>query len=95
MDRFRRPYARHHQLFLERGWLPLAPTDLIVDDWAMTKAERRDYCEICDRRYQVRSTLLTSQLSVNKWHAQITFALFANNASVGWISEVIRYEEYA
>ena len=47
---------------------------LVIDDWAMTpmtEAERRDCLEICDRRYQVRSTLLTSQLPVNKWHAQI------------------------
>ncbi len=47
---------------------------LVIDDWAMTpmtESERRDCLEICDRRYQVRSTLLTSQLPVNKWHAQI------------------------
>jgi DNA replication protein DnaC len=47
---------------------------LIVDDWVMaplTEAERRDYLEICDTRYQVRSTLLTSQLPVASWHAQI------------------------
>ena len=47
---------------------------LIVDDWAMsplTEAERRDFLEICDARYQTRSTLLTSQLPVANWHAQI------------------------
>ena len=47
---------------------------LVIDDWAMTpmtEAERRDCLEICDRRYQVRSTVLTTQLPVNKWHAQI------------------------
>ena len=47
---------------------------LIVDDWAMapmTEAERRDFLEICDTRYQARSTLLTSQLPVASWHAQI------------------------
>jgi DNA replication protein DnaC len=36
---------------------------LIVDDWAMA--------EICDERYQNRSTLLTSQLPVSSWHAQV------------------------
>src|ERR1022692_928895 len=44
---------------------------LIVDDWAMaplTEAERRDFLEICDGRYQVHSTLLTSQLPVASWH---------------------------
>jgi DNA replication protein DnaC len=47
---------------------------LIVDDWAMaplTDGERRDFLEICDERYQARSTLLTSQLPVSSWHAQI------------------------
>lgn len=47
---------------------------LIVDDWAMAplaEAERRDFLEICDARYQARSTLLTSQLPVASWHAQI------------------------
>ena len=47
---------------------------LIVDDWAMApmaEVERRAFLEICDERYLTRSTLLTSQLPVAKWHAQI------------------------
>ncbi len=47
---------------------------LIVDDWAMAPladAERRAFLEICDARYLTRSTLLTSQLPVAMWHAQI------------------------
>jgi DNA replication protein DnaC len=47
---------------------------LIVDDWAMAplaEAERRAFLEICDARYLSKSTLLTSQLPVAKWHAQI------------------------
>ncbi len=47
---------------------------LIVDDWTMaplSETERRDFLEICDERYQTRSTLLTSQLPVSAWHAQI------------------------
>jgi DNA replication protein DnaC len=47
---------------------------LIVDDWAMAPLadmERRDFLEIADERYQVRSTLLTSQLPIAAWHAQI------------------------
>ena len=46
---------------------------LVVDDWAMapmSEPERRDFLEICDARYQARSTLLTSQLPVASWHAQ-------------------------
>jgi len=47
---------------------------LTVHDSAMaplTETERRDFLEICDGRYQVHSTLLTSQLPVSSWHAQI------------------------
>jgi DNA replication protein DnaC len=47
---------------------------LIVDDWAMaplSEAERRDFLEVCEDRYQLRSTILTSQLPVAQWHAQI------------------------
>ncbi|MGA3024868.1 MAG: ATP-binding protein [Bryobacteraceae bacterium] len=46
---------------------------LVIDDWAMAplaEAERRDW-EICEDRYQARSTILTSQLPVARWHEQI------------------------
>jgi DNA replication protein DnaC len=47
---------------------------LVVDDWAMAPLgdiERRDFLEICEDRYQIRSTILTSQLPVAQWHEQI------------------------
>jgi DNA replication protein DnaC len=47
---------------------------LVIDDWAMaplSEPERRDFWEICEDRYQVRSTILTSQLPVTRWHEQI------------------------
>src|SRR2546421_4021700 len=47
---------------------------LVIDDWAMapmSEAERRDFWEICEDRYQTRSTILTSQLPVTRWHEQI------------------------
>jgi DNA replication protein DnaC len=47
---------------------------LVVDDWALAPladAERRDFLEICEDRYQQRSMILTSQLPVAKWHEQI------------------------
>ena len=47
---------------------------LIVDDWAhapLAESERRDFLEICEDRYQTRSTILTSQLPVATWHEQI------------------------
>ena len=55
---------------------------LIVDDWAvapMAEGERRAFLEICDERYLTRSTLLTSQLPVAKWHAQIGDPTVANS----------------
>ena len=47
---------------------------LVLDDFAMAplkEQERRDFLEICDDRYQRRSTILTSQVPVNHWHEQI------------------------
>jgi DNA replication protein DnaC len=47
---------------------------LAIDDWAMAplaETERRDFWEICEDRYQARSTILTSQLPVARWHEQI------------------------
>jgi DNA replication protein DnaC len=53
----------------------IAHTDvLIVDDWAMaplSEHERRDFLEICDDRYDTRSTVLTSQVPISHWHDQI------------------------
>src|SRR6202158_1831750 len=47
---------------------------LVIDDWAMapmSEAERRDFWEIAEDRYQARSMILTSQLPVSRWHEQI------------------------
>jgi DNA replication protein DnaC len=47
---------------------------LVIDDWAMAplqEPERRDFWEICEERYQTRSTILTSQVPVAQWHEQI------------------------
>jgi DNA replication protein DnaC len=47
---------------------------LVIDDWAMaplSEPERRDFWEICEDRYQVRSTILTSQLPAPRWREQI------------------------
>lgn len=79
-------YARAAQLFRElalahadgsfsRLLRRLAQTDvLFIDDFCMAPlndAERRDLLEICDDRYQTHSTILTSQVPVANWHAQI------------------------
>ena len=85
-DGFTAFYARASQLFrdlalaradgsLRRLFTRLAKVEvLLVDDWAMAPlgdVERRDFLEICEDRYQMRSTILTSQLPVAQWHAQI------------------------
>jgi DNA replication protein DnaC len=47
---------------------------LVVDDWVMapmSEPERRDFWEIAEDRFQTRSMILTSQLSVSRWHEQI------------------------
>jgi DNA replication protein DnaC len=53
----------------------IALTDvLLVDDFAMASLsddERPSFLEVCDDRYGRRSTVLTSQLPVDSWHAQI------------------------
>jgi len=44
---------------------------LVLDDWGvtpMTDVNRRDLLELLDDRYATRSTLITSQLPVDKWH---------------------------
>jgi DNA replication protein DnaC len=79
-------YARAAQLFRElalahadgsfsRFLRRLALTDvLLIDDFCMAplnEVERRDFLEICDDRYQTRSTVLTSQVPVPDWHTQI------------------------
>ena len=43
----------------------------MLDDWGLAPLSppgRRDLLEILDDRYQRRSTLITSQLPVAKWH---------------------------
>jgi DNA replication protein DnaC len=37
----------------------------------LSENERRDFWEICEDRYQTRSTILTSQLPVSRWHEPI------------------------
>lgn len=79
-------YCRSSQLFRELavargdgsyGKLlgKLAKTDLlVVDDWGlsqMTDAERRDFLEVMEDRHGIRSTIITSQYPVAKWHELI------------------------
>jgi len=51
----------------------LARTDvLLLDDWGMTpldQAGRHDLLEVIDDRSSTRSTIITSQLPIEHWHA--------------------------
>ena len=61
----------------------IARTDvLLVDDFAMAALnddERRSFLEICDDRYGRSSMILTSQIPVESWHAQIGDPTIANS----------------
>lgn len=53
----------------------LARTDLLIlDDWALNpldSAARADLLEVLDDRVGTRSTIITSQLPVDKWHTYL------------------------
>ena len=44
----------------------------------LSETERRNFWEICEDRYQTRSTILTSQVPVASWHEQIGDATVAD-----------------
>ena len=47
---------------------------LVIDDWVMdplTDNERRDFLEIMEGRHGFKSTVITSQYPVTKWHERI------------------------
>ena len=47
---------------------------LILDDWGLaplTAEQRRDLLEIIDDRHGRTSTVVTSQLPIDNWHAHI------------------------
>jgi DNA replication protein DnaC len=83
---YRAAYRRLSRLFDElalaradgsyvRLFAQIARTDvLVLDDWGMTpirEAERRDLNEIMEDRWGNRSTVVTSQIPVAKWHDHI------------------------
>jgi len=47
---------------------------LVIDDWGLatlTEEQRRDMLEILEDRHELRSTLIASQLPIDKWHKVI------------------------
>ena len=78
-----------HDIALARGdgrypklMASLAKVDLLlIDDWGlaqMSTEHERDLLEVLDDRYGLRSTLVTSQLPVEKWHGLFTDPTFAD-----------------
>lgn len=54
---------------------------LILDDWGLVRLkdpERQDLLEIMEDRYDVRSTIVTSQVPVKKWHEMVGNPTFAD-----------------
>ena len=54
---------------------------LILDDWGLeplTAEARHDLLEILEERYGRRSTIVTSQLPIDKWHAVIDDPTYAD-----------------
>jgi DNA replication protein DnaC len=62
--------GRYHKLLAGYGRIDL----LVIDDWGLaplTDEQRRDLLEIIEERHERKSTLITSQMPVSKWHAHI------------------------
>ena len=55
---------------------------LVLDDWLMAKLtadQRRDLMEVIDDRHQRGSTLLATQIPVDRWHEQIGDPTYADS----------------
>ena len=47
---------------------------LVIDDWGLaplTEEQSRDILEVLEERNELRSTLIASQLPIEKWHKMI------------------------
>ena len=54
---------------------------LVIDDWAMepiTAQQRSDLLDIIEARYQVASTIVSSQLSIKHWYELIGESTYAD-----------------
>src|SRR5437879_6227267 len=85
---FRELAVAHADGSIGRLLLKLSRIDvLLLDDFAMAPlkdAERRDFLEICDDRYQRRPIILISQMPVAHWHEQIGDPLLPTAFSTVW-----------
>ena len=99
LENFRTRYHRLHRLLEslqlareDRTYLrvlkQLARTDvLLLDDWVLhgiSRAQQRDLMELVDDRYTLRSTIVTSQYPVDKWHQTMEDPTLANAILGDW-----------
>ena len=106
-DGFSALYVRTPQLFrdlqtaraegsLTRLLAKLARVDvLVIDDFAlapMAELERRDLLDLCDDRYRLRSTVLTSQLPTGRWHELVGDPTMADSILDRMVHNAHRFE---
>ena len=100
-------YTRAPQLFRDlqaaraEGTLTRLPAKLervdvlVVDDFAiapMTELERRDFLDLYDDRYRLRSTVLTSQLAADRWHELVGDPTVADSILDRMVDNAYRFE---
>lgn len=54
---------------------------LIIDDWGLgtlNKIERHDILELLEDRYNIKSTIIATQLPISNWHEYIGDATIAD-----------------
>jgi DNA replication protein DnaC len=78
-------------------WLSqLGKMDLLfLDDWGLVtpdNEQRRDLLEILDDRYQLRSTIITSQLPITHWHEHLNDETLADAILDRLVHNAIRLE---
>jgi DNA replication protein DnaC len=74
-------YQRVPKLFTDLARTITGTQLLILDDWGLDPLDagaRRDLYEILEERYGRRSTILTSQVPVDKWHEVIGDPTYAD-----------------
>ncbi len=68
---------------------------LVVDDFViapMAELERRDFLDLCDDRYRLRSTVLTSQLPTENWHEAVGDQTLADSILDRMVHHAHRFE---
>jgi DNA replication protein DnaC len=64
-------WVRNHENIFVLGPTGLGKSFIASALAPLNENERREVWEICEDRYQTRSTILTSQLPISRWHEQI------------------------